>query len=920
MKNDSSNNHHHHHHSCHSGDLDLYGNLRVGGHALFQHHALVKGDLRVEGALSCRHLEGHDKGLFISTEALYAAIPSPHIGDWAFVANASRLQLWQCQSEGVWTQIEVPADFYSMFNQKTTEIMSELNRIDSENKRQEDSLEDLWAQTSGMKDDLGQLETRLSQTDSVAVKTISVNNSPKLHPDDSGNIDLALPTASGEGGADWSEAITDLSGRLGQVEYQFSREIGIMEASLAQTRQDVANLMETVGDGDFYDSPNDLLHRIEALSSAITELREEMAQLAREITGGGDEAPERFDVAKGNPGAFSIENSPEDITVEMVRNAYAVPDLYPDAPVGPEHAGTPHIWTAAEVGLVEGSTDAVGTNNVTRLKAALADVNCLGVKLDRQYRLNVPFAGDSATVPSSYINGVNTNNGGSIIIPRDFVIDGEVNGEAVGGFVSGAHWSAYTTGKSNLFYTEHSLNLRKVHTTTNHSAGAPYVAYYIDCRKGIDQLQVTGCVFDDNNGKGRNYIGMYFADEVPHADWVPVDSNCVNHIYVDGCVSEGDLISNLKLASRVAKSFRITNNTVTDIVEMGVCFSTANNRNYSNLMAYMSCPLWLAGNRFEGKNELVRSSTDYYCGALIENSVLYSLHNRFENFIAGECYLGGGGTNNVATYDEYFNGRQLFFANNTSLNIVYMSMYKANSGYLKAKGNGYMPSNLDGTHLPLTRYFKNNRMLLCPTDVEAVWNARMSSGSDDIDHSEENLSLSEVMTIFIDVYTGAHPLKDFIFSGNEVNARWSGTEGVDDPATGNIMGSLESTRWWATHFTIEDNTFRASRISSVQWGYKSHNGVAYSSTWLFPLQLDDFWGATSLHVRDNEFLVAEDETVNLYVSRYTQATQVSGVLPIPSDYLFSDNDITQGSTIRTTTLCTNPWGSHVIWESVVGAI
>ena len=66
--------------------------------------------------------------------------------------------------------------------------------------------------------------------------------------------------------------------------------------------------------------------------------------------------------------------------------------------------------------------------------------------------------------------------------------------------------------------------------------------------------------------------------------------------------------------------------------------------------------------------------------------------------------------------------------------------------------------------------------------------------------------------------------------------------------------------------------------------------------------------------------MAENETVNLYVSRYTQSTQQSGVLPKPSDYVFTGNDITQGSSIRTTTLCTNPWGSHVVWETVVGGL
>ena len=158
-------------------DLDLYGNLRVGGDAVFQQHVTVKGDLRIEGLLQCRYLQSHDKGLFISVEALHAVVPTPCPGDWALVADAASLQLWQCSSPGIWALAEAPADFCPI--EKTEGIMAALN---------------------------------------------------------------------------------DLEGRISMLEHQFSPsgEVGMMGASLAETRQDVANLLETVGDGEFYDSPNDL--------------------------------------------------------------------------------------------------------------------------------------------------------------------------------------------------------------------------------------------------------------------------------------------------------------------------------------------------------------------------------------------------------------------------------------------------------------------------------------------------------------------------------------------------------------------------------------------------------------------------------------------------------------------------------------
>ena len=88
-----------------TGDLHLDGDLRVGGQAVFQQPTVFKRDVRIEGALVCRHLHGRDRGLFSTVEALRRACPSPRLGEWALVGDTGQPQLWNCETEGVWTMV-----------------------------------------------------------------------------------------------------------------------------------------------------------------------------------------------------------------------------------------------------------------------------------------------------------------------------------------------------------------------------------------------------------------------------------------------------------------------------------------------------------------------------------------------------------------------------------------------------------------------------------------------------------------------------------------------------------------------------------------------------------------------------------------------------------------------------------------------
>ncbi len=94
--------HHGHSDSCREGELHLMGNIRVGGNALFRQPALFKDSVTIEGALTCHHLHGHDRGMFASYDVLRAACRSPHRGDWALVGNSATPELWSCSVEGHW--------------------------------------------------------------------------------------------------------------------------------------------------------------------------------------------------------------------------------------------------------------------------------------------------------------------------------------------------------------------------------------------------------------------------------------------------------------------------------------------------------------------------------------------------------------------------------------------------------------------------------------------------------------------------------------------------------------------------------------------------------------------------------------------------------------------------------------------------
>ena len=97
------------------GDLDLHGDIRVAGNMTVRQQAVVNGDLTVEGSLIYKHLQGHDCGLFETTDDLFGRWPSPRRGDWALVGTDGMLQLWICSAEGEWHRSAESADLFPAF-------------------------------------------------------------------------------------------------------------------------------------------------------------------------------------------------------------------------------------------------------------------------------------------------------------------------------------------------------------------------------------------------------------------------------------------------------------------------------------------------------------------------------------------------------------------------------------------------------------------------------------------------------------------------------------------------------------------------------------------------------------------------------------------------------------------------------------
>lgn len=386
----------------------------------------------------------------------------------------------------------------------------------------------------------------------------------------------------------------------------------------------------------------------------------------------------------------------------------------------------------------------LGYLNKVALQKALNNDLCLGIKLDRMYPIHTVYYVISSS--SKY-----TPKNVCLNIPRDFVIDGEGTGanagKAVGGF-----YNCNPFGP--LFYTEHSLNLRYVHTCLYRPDSPIYVgnsknstrqyAYRLNPNgenKYIDQLIVEGCVFDGFYLKedadtlfsdvekgdtiadvitlvkhGRYSIGFYYSD-IPGFESITVnegktggtatviDHNYINHIVIKGNTFYGtNAISNLpNNYGRVDKTFCIVNNQFLNIEGVGIEWVAGGSN--ADIISAATCPIYIVENTFKGKNRIVRTTysgdaAPYHCAIQTQTSAVYIISNTISNFISGVEIIPSrpNKENYYATYDSYNTGYEVYFAGNTVSNIISFRRGLNAFGIFKLKGNGVFGGSYSTTN------------------------------------------------------------------------------------------------------------------------------------------------------------------------------------------------------------------------------
>ena len=499
----------------------------------------------------------------------------------------------------------------------------------------------------------------------------------------------------------------------------------------------------------------------------------------------------------------------ESVTLEEVENGVDLPLFNADA-VDEDLGRAPYdyelddddnetlcIWTVYDatqnpkgrLHLVGSNADRTATPAKTNGKAnaevlRALPLTCVGIHLEKMYPLYYTY-GTNSEVNITWEALYTPKNGDKnywanwakskfINLQRDFIIDGEVDGQAVGGFFC---W------QYAMFYTEHSLWLRKAHFQV--PTTEPYISFLIDCRQGVDQFVVEGCLIDpwksgkettrDTNGVNR-FINLYFEDRKPTGDdGEPLDDglNLLRHFYVRGNEYYGNGMASSQNAM-ITQSFRIVGNTVhmRDKVGCAFDFGAYNNLSYEGSMSYRSCPIWFVGNVLDGDGKVACRRSDgylYYSGALFEARCAFSIGNEMRNYIGKTCVYSektvtrtpGGDVSikvenfgsTYATYDVYGSCNKYYCVNNRIHNVLSITPIRNDerSGVFKSKGGALPMSYFRGKrYTPNERYFSGNVVTLDSAEMMSKWLAVIadrSNASSSRKYYSDNVLSPETTTI-----------------------------------------------------------------------------------------------------------------------------------------------------------------------------
>lgn len=448
-----------------------------------------------------------------------------------------------------------------------------------------------------------------------------------------------------------------------------------------------------------------LSEEVESISSATEDERAENEPSDQEQT------PQPFDPVACTPGIISFDKAPEDITTKDVAGALALPRL----------CDTADLWRASEH-FKAGTSASVKSANAKKFRElASAESECPGIFVDGEFYFNT---------------GAGTSASKAIQLEKDFTIDG------TDGMGAGVNGKLVSTG-GYLLCTHHSLDFRNTRFEKDYAYGAYLI--YVNTSEGIDMLQVMGCEFTNLGYKGRT-IRIYGDKTMFPLDdkGVPIGNNCIGHINIDGnTVTDGGTYFVSSGGLRVTKSWRITNNIINDVAGTAVSFGSTDAEGtdsvYAGRMYYMSCPLWVVGNTFVGREGIFRQSTTsitYYCAALVEMNTVYMLHNEIRDFVAGESFLVSNGQTvqcHPTSYDLYANTTRIYYCNNTVRNLARFNTERTSIGVLKCKGCGVPGAYLDPHFtkcMKPVRYYRRN-VYTCSGDdllrLMQYWNNRAYS-------------------------------------------------------------------------------------------------------------------------------------------------------------------------------------------------
>jgi hypothetical protein len=560
-----------------------------------------------------------------------------------------------------------------------------------------------------------------------------------------------------------------------------------------------------------------------------------------------------FDPEKANNGELnidttidgahvSLEENVDKITPELVRAAWDKLDVTPIADgltVVTDLNNIPssgkYIVTAEAAGFDPGtSIDAASTKDATKtvggynaaLLTSIASktgtyANCAGVKLDQVYLIT----------PTGY----------RITLEKDFSIDGEVDGERVGGL----------TTKKGFFDTTHSLNLNKANFTW--TVANSYVFFNINYTEGIEQLLVTGCSFyKPTDSYALFNIPLSSVSPFENSNtWVLNSKYCIDYmLFAD---NEYTGVYFIKTDSiRINKAALIIGNTFNHTYSHPLHFGIQNCEDDDDpakveeaqnrlKRGYTCCPIWIVDNEFNGRDGILRptSSGSYYASVLAEGHAVYMLHNDINN------YISGYGSTTTPTYDAYISTVVACFCNNKVSNLLKLVNTRGTFGTCKAKSSG-IPKGLSAYKRPF-RIYVGNEYSIDEDYISGLWANRTSA---DI-NLDRGVSLENVLALHLGYST--HDLcSKIIFNDNKIYY-----PRIDGCAAGNPLS--------ADVIEINNNVFTASKNNDLPMKFNWFTDPESECPFIFNCHSGRKDG-NKIEVSNNNFNI-EDNPVHLLVVR-----------------------------------------------------